>query len=122
MGYELEDRIRRELPHLADEDVRSLGVIIERLIEAYQPERIYVFGSKARGDYGPDSDFDLLVVVPDTASEERQRSRLAYQALWGTGTAADVLVWTRGRFESRAHLRASLTGTVLREGRLLYAA
>jgi predicted nucleotidyltransferase len=107
---------------LAEEDLRALARVVERLIEAYQPERIYLFGSKARGDYGPDSDFDLLVVVPDNASENRQRSRLAYDRLWGTGTAADVLVWTRGRFESRAHLRASLPGTILREGRLLYAA
>ena len=122
MERELEDRIRRQLPHLADEEVHSLGAIVERLIEAYQPEGIYIFGSKARGDYGPDSDFDLLVVVPDSASDERKRSRLAYDRLWGTGTAADVLVWTSGRFESRAHLRASLPGTVLREGRLLYAA
>ncbi len=122
MRSELENRIRRELPHLAEEDVYSLAGIVERLIDAYQPERIYLFGSKARGDYGPDSDFDLLVVVPNTAPDERKRSRLAYDRLWGTGTAADVLVWTRGRFESRAHLRASLPGTVLREGRLLYAA
>lgn len=119
---ELEERICRDLPHLTDADARALARIIDRLIETYEPERIYLFGSKARGDYGPDSDFDLLVVVPDNAPEDRQRSRLAYDQLWGTGTAADVLVWTRGRFESRTHLRASLPATILREGRLLYAA
>jgi predicted nucleotidyltransferase len=119
---ELEERIRRELPHLMEEDLCALVRVVERLIEAYQPERIYLFGSKARGDFGPDSDFDLLVVVPDNAPESRQRSRLAYERLWGTGTAADVLVWTRGRFESRTHLRASLPATILREGRLLYEA
>lgn len=119
---DLEDRIRHELPHLTDEDVRSLAIIVKRLIDAYQPERIYLFGSKARGDYGPDSDFDLLVVVPDVAPAERKRSRLAYQALRGTGTAADVLVWTERRFESRLHLAASLPATVMREGRLLHAA
>ena len=118
----LEARIHRELPHLTAEDMCALAHIIERLTEAYQPDRIYLFGSKARGDYGPDSDFDLMVVVPDNAPEDHKRSRLAYERLWGTGTAADVLVWTRGRFESRAHLRASLPGTILREGRLLYAA
>ena len=117
-----EDHMRCGLPHLTEEDVRALAGIVERLAEAYEPDRIYLFGSKARGDYGPDSDFDLLVVVPDDAPEDRKRSRLAYERLWGTGTAADVLVWTRGRFESRAHLRASLPGTILREGRLLYAA
>jgi uncharacterized protein len=122
LRHELEKRIRRELPHLTEEDVHALARIIERVAEAYQPDCIYLFGSKARGDYGPDSDFDLMVVVPDDAPEDRKRSRLAYERLWGTGTAADVLVWTRGRFESRAHLRASLPGTILREGRLLYAA
>lgn len=119
---DLEGRIRHELPHLAEEEVHSLARIVERLINAYQPERIYIFGSKARGDHGPDSDFDLLVVVPDAAEDERKRSRLAYEHLWGTGTAADVLVWTRGLFDSRAHLPVSLPGTVVREGRLLYAA
>ena len=119
---QLEERIRHDLPHLGAEDVVSLAGIVERLIDAYDPERIYLFGSKARGDYGPDSDFDLLVVVPDSASDERKRSRLAYERLWGTATASDVLVWTRDRFESRSHLRASLPGTVLREGKILYAA
>ena len=118
----LEDRIRRELPHLTEGDVGSLKRIVERLSDAYQPQRIFLFGSVARGEAGPDSDYDLLVVVPDDAPPDRQRSRLAYERLWGTGTAADVLVWTQGRFESRAHLRASLPGTILREGRLLYAA
>jgi predicted nucleotidyltransferase len=122
LRHDFEERIDRELPHLTEKDVRALARIIERVAEAYQPERIYLFGSKARGDSGPDSDFDLMVVVPDDAPEDRKRSRLAYERLWGTGTAADVLVWTRGRFESRAHLRASLPGTILREGRLLYAA
>jgi uncharacterized protein len=120
-GREFEERFRRELPHLTEEDVCALARILVRLIDAYQPERIYLFGSKARGDAGPDSDFDLLVVVSDTAPADRKRSRLAYERLWGTGTATDVLVWTRERFDSRAHLRASLPGTILREGKLLYA-
>ncbi|MBI3330365.1 MAG: nucleotidyltransferase domain-containing protein [Nitrospinae bacterium] len=119
---EREERLRRQLLHLTEEDIRALAQIVERLIAAYEPHRIYLFGSKACGDYGPDSDFDLLVVVSDNAPEIRQRSHLAYERLWGTGTAADVLVWTRGRFESRTHLRASLPATILREGRLLYAA
>lgn len=118
----LEGRIRRELPHLAEADVPVLARVVGLLIDAYEPDRIYLFGSKARGDQGPDSDFDLLVVVPDSATEERRRSRLAYERLWDTGTAADVLVCSRERFESRKRLQASLPGTVLREGRLLYAA
>ena len=47
-----------------------LAEIVRRLVEAYQPERIYLFGSKARGDAGADSDYDLMVVVPDDAPPE----------------------------------------------------
>ena len=100
----------------------QLDEIVSRIKQVYQPERIYLFGSRARGDGGPDSDFDILVVVSDNAPRERRGSRLAYQALRGTGVAADILVWTRGYFESRRHLKASLSATVSAEGRLLYAA
>jgi predicted nucleotidyltransferase len=99
-----------------------LAEIVRRLVQAYGPERIYLFGSKARGDAEPDSDYDLMLIVPDDAPPERRRSRLAYQVLRGTGRAADVLVWTRTSFESRLRVRASLPATVVSEGRLLHAA
>ena len=121
-SIDLQGHIARTLPHLTAGDVLALTEIVERLITAYEPQRIYLFGSKARGDFGPDSDFDLLVVVPDDAPPERTGSRLAYRVLRGTGTAADIVVWTQKRFDSRLHLRASLPATVVREGRLLHAA
>ena len=99
-----------------------LGLVVQRLVTAYQPESIYLFGSVARGDADTDSDYDLLIVVPDDATPDRRQSRLAYQVLRGTGTAVDALVCTHSWFFARTHLRASLPGTVLREGRLLHAA
>ena len=75
-----------------------LSEVVRRLVEAYRPERIYLFGSVARGDAGPDSDYDIMVVVPDDAPPELRRSRAAYVALWGTGVASDVLVWTALNF------------------------
>lgn len=108
-----------ELSPIADP---RLAEAVTRLVEAYHPDRIYLFGSRARGDAGHDSDYDLLLVVPDDAASDRSRSRLAYEDLWDTGTAADVLVVKRGLFESRLHLPASLPATVIREGKLLHAA
>ena len=52
-----------------------LAEVVRRLVEAYEPERVYLFGSHARGDAGPDSDYDLLLVVPDDAAPDRRRSR-----------------------------------------------
>jgi predicted nucleotidyltransferase len=103
------------------EDAR-LQDIVRQLVVAYHPDRIYLFGSRARGDAGADSDYDLLLVVPDDASGERSRGRMAYECLWQTGVAADVLVLKRSAFETRLHLPASLPATVLREGRILHAA
>lgn len=108
------DPILEERPKLAE--------IVRRLVAAYQPERIYLFGSVARADTGPDSDYDLLIVVPDDAPPERRDGGLAGRALWGVGTAVDAVVCTSGWFNARTHLKASLPGTVLREGRLLHAA
>lgn len=96
--------------------------IVRRLVAAYEPTRIYLFGSMARGDAGVDSDYDVLVLVPDDASRERRQSRVGYQALQGTGYAVDVLVWRESEFDVRLSLNASLPATVQREGKLLYAA
>lgn len=99
-----------------------LAEIVRRLAAAYGPERIYLFGSTARGDSGPDSDYDLLIVVSDDAPAGKKTPHLGYTAVEGLTRSGDFLVWTRRRFESRLHLKASLPSTVLREGRLLYAA
>ena len=100
----------------------ALAEVVRRLVEAYRPLRVYLFGSVARGDAGPDSDYDILLVVPDDAPPERRDSHLAYEVVWGAGTAADVLVCTSEYFESRLPLKASLPATVVREGRLLHGA
>jgi predicted nucleotidyltransferase/HEPN domain-containing protein len=99
---------------------RTLANIVQRLAQAYQPERIYLFGSRARGDFRPDSDYDLLMIVPDDAPPERRNDRLASESLRGIGVATSVLIHCSSYFEARRYLRASLPGIVLREGKLLY--
>lgn len=103
-------------------DSAVLRELVRRLVTLYHPQRIYLFGSVARGDADPDSDYDVMVVVPDDTPSEQRQSRLAYDALWGTGIAADILVWTASQFDSRSHVPSSLPATILREGKLLDAA
>jgi predicted nucleotidyltransferase len=107
--------------HLLRQDAALLEVI-RRLVTAYRPFRIYLFGSKARGEAGPDSDYDLLIIVEDEALTPHRDSSLAYQVLWGTHTAVDALVLTRTEFESRLHVASSLPATVVREATLLHEA
>lgn len=99
-----------------------LAEIVRRLIETLHPERIYLFGSRARGDAGADSDYDLMVIVPHLTEPAYRLAQQAHSVLWGLGTAADILVWSREAFDNRLHLKASLPATILREGTLLHAA
>lgn len=117
---ELEERIHRQLPHLPEEEACVLVCILDRLIEAYQRERIDLFGSKARGDAGPDSDYDIMVLVPESSKPAYRRAKQAYEVLRGIATAVDVLVWTQEEFERDVPVVASLPAAIVREGRLLY--
>src|ERR1035438_10312 len=95
--------------------------ITRRLVDFYHPVRVYLFGSVARGDSGPDSDLDFCVVVPDNAPGDIFRAGASRPALAGISAAADVVPWRRTDFEQRAEwVKASLPATVIREGRILY--
>ncbi|MDO8672445.1 MAG: nucleotidyltransferase domain-containing protein [Dehalococcoidia bacterium] len=100
----------------------TLTEIIRRLVEALQPEQIYLFGSHARGDATAESDYDMLVVVKELADEPFLLERQAYRVLLGMATPMDVVVMSRERFDKRRGVSASLPATVEREGKLLYAA
>lgn len=98
-----------------------LHEIVARLVTALRPTRIYLFGSKARGDAGPDSDYDILALVERPTEPRYRLSQTAFRALRGVPAAVDVVVWDREVFDSRLHLKASFPATVVREGRLLHA-
>ena len=59
----------------------AIEEITRKLIEFYQPIRIYLFGSVARGDFDGDSDLDFLVVVPDDIDEEKLRPGADVEAI-----------------------------------------
>jgi predicted nucleotidyltransferase len=71
-------------------DQRIRGMV-NRLVERFAPERIILFGSWARGEAGPDSDVDLLVVM-DVAGSKRAVVTEAYRLLQGSGLAKDIIV------------------------------
>jgi len=83
----------------------------QRLIGFYHPIRIYLFGSEARGEVGPGSDLDFLVVVPDDTPEVKMRGGEVYSSLSGLGMPTDVIPWRESDFKRRAAwVRSSLPG------------
>jgi predicted nucleotidyltransferase len=100
----------------------KLKEMVRRLGEHLRPARIYLFGSRARGDAGPDSDYDLLVVVATSTLPGYKRDQEAFRALRGVGVSKDVIVLTLDEFQRKSSVVCSLPATVLREGTLLYVA
>ena len=90
------------------------------VVKRFQPERIILFGSHARGEAGPDSDVDLLVVMPVRGSV--RDTRLAIRAaLHGVPVPVDVVVTTPEDFAWRREVVSTIEWSAAREGKVLYA-
>lgn len=101
---------------------RVLAEMVRRLVAAFQPESIYLYGSRSRGEAGPDSDYDLLMVVSTSALPRYRREQAAFRILCGSGASKEIIVLTRREFDAKRPVVCSLPATVMREGKLLYAA
>lgn len=101
------------------ESDRILEEMVRRLVAAFNPDHIYLYGSRARGEAGPDSDYDLMLVVSVSQVPRYQRDQQAFRALYGLGVPKEVIVLTRAEFEAGGKVTCSLPATVLREGKLL---
>lgn len=97
----------------------ALWGLVESIVNFYNPEDIYIFGSRARGDFHEESDYDLAVVVPDATPEEALGS--SYKLKQGLAINADLKIYTRTGFDRQLHLKASMPSTIRREGKLLFS-
>ena len=96
-----------------------LEQVIERICKAGSPQRIILFGSRARGEARPDSDLDLLI-IEESDLPRHQRSPRYYHALAGLFPAKDLLVYTPAEVEDWADVPNAFITTALREGKVLY--
>ena len=100
----------------------DLTEAVRRLVEHFQPERIYLFGSRARGDHREDSDYDILVVVRESGEPYLDRMRTASRLIRDLLVPTQVVVVTIEEFERDAPVVSSLPDRVSHEGLILYAA
>ena len=100
---------------------RQIERIVARLRRAYDPDKIILFGSCARGDFGQDSDIDLLI-VKDTALRPLDRMREVYKVVYSPRhyLALDPLVVTAEELAQKLNAQDYLIQEIMREGKVLY--
>ena len=97
-----------------------LSFLVGRLRAALRPEAIFLFGSRASDAGRPDSDFDLLVILPDGQTGPPDYFT-AYAPVAGCGIGVDVVPCRVADFEADRHQAGTIAYAADREGRLLYA-
>jgi predicted nucleotidyltransferase len=96
-----------------------LSEIVRRIVEAVDPDRLILFGSRARGDHGPDSDFDLLL-VKESSQPKYRRAVPAHRSLTGIDASVDIVWRTPAEVAEWSAVRSHVIGTAMEEGILLY--
>jgi predicted nucleotidyltransferase len=97
-----------------------IGRMVKRIVKEFDPEQIILFGSQARGDAGPDSDVDLLVVM-DVEVSKLEKSVEIRGALRDFPLPLDIIVTTPEEFAWRKDVVGTIEWPASREGTVLYA-
>lgn len=101
--------------------VEVIDEAVRRIVDEAHPVQVLVFGSAVRGDFGPDSDLDLLVVMPDGSDRLETAYRLQ-RRLRGLGCAKDIVVVLKNEVEALRNEPSLIIHTAFTEGREVYHA
>ena len=97
--------------------------MVNIIVNEADPEKVVLFGSRARGDAGPDSDVDFIVVESEPFDENRSRHAEAmrlWRALSGLGVSKDILVYSNDEWEYWHDCINHVIGRAFEEGKVLY--
>ncbi len=94
--------------------------LLEQIVAHLNPQRVYLFGSQARGDTHRDSDWDFLVVVDDDLPAERIGWRALFEAYRGIPAAIDLIPCRISSFRERVEIIGSLPWIVKTHGLMVY--
>ena len=97
----------------------TLDKILKILKTEFQPKRILLFGSRASGDHGSNSDYDLVIVGDSSSLPKIEKMQRASDLLYPLKVRADVFFYSEEEFESWKDEFSSIPELALREGREL---
>ena len=100
-------------------DTEILDEIVRRIVEVADPDKIILFGSRARGDARPDSDYDILVIAP-SGQPHYERTVPIYMAMDGIVIPYEIVWWTPDEVARWRGAKSFFVTTAIREGEVLY--
>ncbi len=96
-----------------------ISIMVDRIVEQFQPIRIFLFGSQARGDATESSDIDLLVIMNDV--QNRHHTAIAIRRLLkDMPISKDIIVSTPDEIETLRNVVGTVAYAALREGKIVY--
>jgi len=99
---------------------KAINEAVRRLVQRYRPEKIILFGSRARGTAREHSDYDLLVILPIPDKHYWDVIGDMYSLLYGVTVAIDIVVRSPDQCESRRAIIGTIEHLALEEGEVLY--
>lgn len=99
---------------------QTIEEVKKRLISAFDPIEIYIFGSYAWGHPDEESDLDLLIVV-DAYDDKYKAMVEGYRVLTGLSISKDILVLNRQEFETESQDITKFCYKIKKKGRKIYA-
>jgi len=94
--------------------------VLARLVERLAPEEIWLFGSRAEGRARPDSDYDLLAILPNDAKDADLDPVSAWMIVRRLGLPVDVVPYRRAEFEEEKLEIDTLARAAFLRGRRIY--
>lgn len=101
-------------------DLAPLETVVQRILARWRPVQVWLFGSRARGEALPSSDWDLLVVLPDDTPDAELDPLVGWNIQKGSGVRADVLTCRRSDFLEDKGTPNTLAFDAAVEGILVY--
>jgi predicted nucleotidyltransferase len=104
---------------MPDKSQQIIQRMVKKIARKFDPDKIILFGSYARGEVTRDSDIDLLVIMPFEGSNLLMVAEI-YRAIGAVGIPKDILVYTPEQVKKYGQIAGMTLKAALREGKVLY--